>query len=86
MNWSRGGLGLDVPDPVVTLTSTVPSGSGGAVAVIEVALFTVKVDAAHGPELHRGDPGEVGPGDGDRGAPGGRARGRAHGGDGGAAV
>jgi len=51
VNWSEGGLGVDVPDPVVTLMSTVPRGSGGAVAVTEVALFTVKADVATAPNL-----------------------------------
>ncbi len=51
VNWSEGGSGLEVPDPVVTLMSTVPRGSGGEVAVMEVALFTVRAEAATVPNL-----------------------------------
>ncbi len=38
-----------VPPAVVTVTSTVPAVPAGAVAVIRVALLTVKVVAAVGP-------------------------------------
>ena len=41
MNWSAGLVAL-VPAGVVTVTSTVPE-PAGAVAVMEVALFTVTV-------------------------------------------
>jgi len=51
VNWSEEGLGLEVPDPVVTLMSTIPRGSGGEVAVIEVALFTVREEAGVVPNL-----------------------------------
>ena len=47
MNWSAALVAL-VPLPVVTVTSTVPLPAGD-VAVIEVALLTVKEDA--GPAL-----------------------------------
>ena len=68
MNWSAGLVAV-VPPGVVTVTSTVPE-PPGRVAVMEVALFTVKVVAADA-ELHAGGAGEVGPGDGDRGPAGG---------------
>ena len=49
MNWSAGIAGL-VPPAVVTVTSTVPV-PAGEVAVIEVALFTVKVVALFPPNF-----------------------------------
>ena len=63
-------LVADVPEALVTLTSTVPAAPAGAVAVMEVAELTVKLVAATA-EPHGGDPGEVGARDGDRGPPGG---------------
>ena len=49
VNWSAGGLGAEV-GPVVTVTSTVPVGSGGAVARMEVALVTVKLASGTEPK------------------------------------
>src|SRR6202011_4007844 len=45
VNWSAAVLAL-VPPAVVTVTSTAPAASAGELAVIEVALFTVKPVAA----------------------------------------
>jgi hypothetical protein len=39
-NWSPEFV-IDVPEGVVTVTSTVPALSAGAVAVMEIALLTV---------------------------------------------
>ena len=76
MNWSLGGLAAEVPPTgMVTRTSTVPAAAAGAVAVMGVAEPTVKPEAAVAPEADPAGPGEVGPGDGDRRAAGGRARG-----------
>ena len=63
MNWSAA-LVAQVPPGVVTVTSTVPV-PAGAVAVMVVALLTVKLVAAVVPKLDRGGAGEVGAGDGD---------------------
>ena len=41
LNWSAE-LVAEVPPAVVTVTSTTPADCGGAVAVIDVAEFTVK--------------------------------------------
>ena len=41
----------DVPIAFVTVTSTVPADSAGATAVIEVAEFTVTLEAAVDPKL-----------------------------------
>ncbi len=49
VNWSAG-LVVDVPDGLVTLTSTVPTAPAGEVAVMEVAELTVKVEAATEPK------------------------------------
>ena len=48
MNWSLALVAL-VPPAVTTVMSTVPD-PGGAVVVMEVALLTVKVDAASPPK------------------------------------
>jgi hypothetical protein len=40
-----------VPLYVVTVTSTVPAACGGAMAVMEVSLLTVKLSAATEPKL-----------------------------------
>ena len=45
VNWSAGAFSAEVPPGVVTVTSTVAADSGGAVAVMDTALLTVK-DAA----------------------------------------
>jgi hypothetical protein len=50
VKWSALDVG-DVPPGVVTVTSTVPALPGGAVAVICVAPFTVKVVAGIVPNL-----------------------------------
>jgi hypothetical protein len=50
VNWSFA-LVAEVPPGVVTVTSTVPAAPAGAVAVIEVALTTVKVEAAVAPNF-----------------------------------
>ncbi len=50
MYWSAGAFSAEVPAGVVTVTSTVPV-PAGAVAVIGVALLTVKVVAATVPNL-----------------------------------
>ena len=50
MNWSAALVAL-VPPGVVTVTSTVPAVPAGAVAVIWVALLTVKLVAAVAPKL-----------------------------------
>ena len=49
MNWSAALVAL-VPPGVVTVTSTVPV-PAGAVAVMPVALLTVKLAAAEAPKL-----------------------------------
>ena len=41
----------DVPPALVTVTSTLPAASAGAVAVIEVAELTVTLEAAVEPNL-----------------------------------
>jgi hypothetical protein len=48
VNWSAATVG-DVPAGVVTVTSTVPAGAGGAVAVICVEDTTVKLVAGKVP-------------------------------------
>ena len=50
MNTSPEAVAL-VPPAVVTVTSTAPAAWAGAVAVIEVALFTAKLVAAVEPKL-----------------------------------
>ncbi len=50
MNWSAALVAL-VPLGVVTVISTVPGPLGLDVAVIEVALLTVKLAAANGPNF-----------------------------------
>ena len=50
MNWSAAPVAL-VPPVVVTRTSTVPADPAGAVAVICVALLTVKPVAAVPPKV-----------------------------------
>ncbi len=50
VNWSDGEVAL-VPPAVVTVTSTVAAPSAGEVAVMEVALFTVKLVAAVAPNF-----------------------------------
>jgi hypothetical protein len=42
VNWDAAEV-ADVPLTVVTVTSTTPAACAGAVAVIDVALFTVKL-------------------------------------------
>ena len=54
-----------VPPGVVTVMSTVPAVSAGAVAVMLVALLTVKLVAAVEPNLTAVASGEVGAGDRD---------------------
>ncbi len=70
-----------VPPGVVTVTSTVPPVPAGEVAVIWVSESTVKLVAGRRAEVDGGGAGEAGAGDGDRGAAGGRAGGRARAGD-----
>ena len=50
MNWFAAAMAL-VPPAVVTRTLTVPAVPAGAVAVIEVALLTVKLVAAVTPKV-----------------------------------
>jgi hypothetical protein len=50
LNWSAADAAL-VPLGVVTVTSTVPEGSAGLTAVIEVSELTVKLPAATAPKL-----------------------------------
>jgi hypothetical protein len=50
VNWSAADGAL-VPLDVVTVTSTVPEGSAGLTAVIEVSELTVKLPAATAPKL-----------------------------------
>src|SRR5437763_8858999 len=50
LNWSATTVGL-VPPRVVTCTSTIPTGSGGDVATIEVGELTVKPEALAGPNV-----------------------------------
>jgi hypothetical protein len=50
LNWSAADAVL-VPLGVVTVTSTVPDGSAGLTAVIEVSELTVKLAAATVPKL-----------------------------------
>nr|MCA1071700.1 hypothetical protein [Delftia acidovorans] len=50
MNWSAALVVL-VPPGVVTRTSTVPAAPAGAVAVMLVALLTVKPPAAVAPKV-----------------------------------
>jgi hypothetical protein len=50
LNWSAADAAL-VPLGVVTVTSTVPDGSAGLTAVIEVSEFAVKLAAATAPNL-----------------------------------
>ena len=50
MNLSATETAL-VPPAVVTVTSTTPAASAGVVAVINVALFTVKLEAAVAPNF-----------------------------------
>ena len=50
MNWSALLVVL-VPPVAVTVTSTVPADPAGAGAVMEVALLTVKADAAAAPNF-----------------------------------
>ena len=57
-----------VPPAVVTVMSTVPAVPAGAVAVIDVALFTVKVVALVAPNFTAVAPGEIGAGDCDAGS------------------
>ena len=49
MYWSKTEV-VDVPSGVVTVTSTAPTEPAGAVAVIEVAEFTVKLVAGFAPK------------------------------------
>ncbi len=74
VNWSAGEVAL-VPPAVVTVTSTVPA-PAGEVAVIEVALFTVKLVAAVAPNFTAAGRGEIGAGDAHAGAARGRPAGR----------
>ena len=79
MYWSAATAALMPAAGVVTVTSTGPRGAAaGAVAVIWVALFTVKAVAAVAPNFTALGAGEVGARDRDRGPTGGRARSRAH--------
>nr|MCA1071698.1 hypothetical protein [Delftia acidovorans] len=55
MNWSAALVAL-VPPVVVTRTSTVPAAPAGAVAVIWVALLTVKPVAGVAPKVTPVDP------------------------------
>ena len=50
VNWSAGWFTAEVPPVVVTRTSTVVADSAGEVAVMEVALLTVKPVAAVAPK------------------------------------
>jgi hypothetical protein len=50
VNWSAAEVAL-VPLDVVTVTSTVPAGSAGLTAVIELSELTVKLAAARVPNL-----------------------------------
>ena len=50
MNWFAAAVAL-VPPGVVTVMFTTPAAPAGAVAVIEVALLTVKLAAAVAPKL-----------------------------------
>ena len=50
MNWFAAAVAL-VPPAVVTRTLTVPAAPAGAVAVMEVALLTVKLVAAVTPKV-----------------------------------
>ena len=58
VNWSLALVAL-VPPAVTTVTSTVPD-PGGAVAVMEVALFTVKARSRHRTEVDLRGAGQVG--------------------------
>ncbi len=80
VNWSAGEVAL-VPPGVVTVTSTVPAPSAGEVAVMEVALLTVKLVAAVAPNDTAVAAVKPGAGDGHAGPARRRPAGRSDAGD-----
>ena len=71
-----------VPLGVVTWILCSPAACAGESAVMLVGGGGAHDGAGHRAKEHRSHPEEVGPGDGDGGAPSGRARGGRNGGDG----
>ena len=85
VNWSAAPVAL-VPPPVTTVTSTMPAPSAGEVAVMDLALLTVKLVAGlPDPKLTAVAPVKLVPVMVTRGAPRGRPEVGAHRGDGGRA-